>query len=325
MWTKYYRIFFLIAGLGLLGFMLYRIGLDIIVNNIAQIGFWFIPVLLSWFLVYLMNAFAFRHVLKNPDVEVRFSKILQLTVTGYSINYITPFVALGGEPYRIMELTPLVGKTKASSSVLLYGMLHVLSHILFWFVSIIVILAIADPDKFLYLSCAVILIMGVGICWFFLRVYKKGLTVSLFHYLKKVPFVGKSITRFTQDNQQTLADIDVQIKNLYDNRKRDFYMALMWEFFARVIGCAELFFIALALGMEMSIMQSIIVSSGSSLFANIVFFFPMQLGTREGGLVMALVSLGFAASLGVIMGLATRVREIVWIGIGLLWMNFVRK
>jgi len=48
-------------------------------------------------------------------------------------------------------------------------------------------------------------------------------------------------------------------------------------------------------------------------------------GVREGGLVMVLLSLGFAASAGVIMGLATRIRELVWIGIGLLWMNFSRK
>lgn len=39
---------------------------------------------------------------------------------------------MGGEPYRIMELTPYVGASKATSSVILYVMMHI-SRILFWF------------------------------------------------------------------------------------------------------------------------------------------------------------------------------------------------
>lgn len=325
MWRKYYRAISFSTGIVVLFYMLYKIGLNVILDNISQIGYWFVPVLLSWLLVYFMNALAFRHVLEEPGIQVKFSKVLQLTVSGYSINYITPFVALGGEPYRIMELTPLVGKTKASSSVLMYGVLHILSHILFWFISIFVILAIAQVDKLLYISCAVILVMALGTALFFFSVYKKGLTISLFLFLAKIPFIGRRISLFIDKNQQFLIDIDTQIREMYDHRKRDFYLGLFWEFFARVIGCVELYFIGISLGMGMGIKESIVLSSCSSLFANIVFFLPMQLGTREGGMIMTLLSMGFMASSGVVMGLATRVREVVWIGIGLLWMNFVRK
>jgi hypothetical protein len=61
----------------------------------------------------------------------------------------------------------------------------------------------------------------------------------------------------------------------------------------------------------------LIVSSGSSLFANLIFFFPMQLGTREGGLALALRSVGLPAAQGIFIGIVLRIREIVWIIIGL--------
>ncbi|MDR2282991.1 MAG: UPF0104 family protein, partial [Sphingobacterium sp.] len=91
------KIIFFILGIGVLGYMVYAIGLGDIWINLKRIGWWFLPVMLSWLLIYLMNAFAFRDIIyedNKPETKMPFSKIFQLTVSGYAINYITPFVAL---------------------------------------------------------------------------------------------------------------------------------------------------------------------------------------------------------------------------------------
>lgn len=43
----------------------------------------------------------------------------------------------------------------------------------------------------------------------------------------------------------------------------------------------------------------------------------MQLGAREGGLALAVGGLHLSGALGVYTGLITRVRELVWIAIGI--------
>ncbi len=59
----------------------------------------------------------------------------------------------------------------------------------------------------------------------------------------------------------------------------------------------------------------------SSLLANLLFFLPMQLGGREGGFALAVGGLSLSGAYGVYAALITRIREMVWIVIGLVLMK----
>ncbi|AEI47328.1 lysylphosphatidylglycerol synthase transmembrane domain-containing protein [Runella slithyformis] len=322
--TTLYKALFLVLGIFFLGYMVHGMGLDVIGANIQKMGFWFIPVIGSWLVIYILNAFAFKAIIEEPQLpasDLPFGSVLRLTITGYVINYITPFVALGGEPYRILLLKPALGIRKASSSVLLYSLMHMFSHVLFWLASIVLIVAVVPLTPLMLMGCGIMLVVGVLLGLWFIRVYKRGLTVSTFRLLEKIPFVKKKAAAFFQEKREALYEIDEQIRILYAERKPRFYTSLALEFVARVVGCAEIYFTAQAIGLDMSITESLIVSSGSSLFANLIFFFPMQLGTREGGLALALQSIGMPAAAGLFIGIVVRIRELVWIFIGLLLLR----
>ncbi|WP_439555875.1 lysylphosphatidylglycerol synthase transmembrane domain-containing protein [Dyadobacter sp.] len=322
--TKVYKAIFLAIGVISLGYMIYGTGVDVIWENIQLTGIWFVPVIASWLLIYMLNAFAFKAIIHEPAVpesNLSYWAVLRLTISGYAINYITPFVALGGEPYRILELKPALGLKKATSSVLLYSLMHMFSHVLFWLASIVLIVAVVPLSDVMLAGCGILLVVGLVLGYWFINVYKKGFMVSTFRLLEKLPFVGDKARDFAIKNAENLYEVDEQIRILYAQRRDVFYASLFYEFVARVIGCLEIYFTAHAIGMEMSLSQSLIVSSGSSLFANLIFFFPMQLGTREGGLVLALRSVGLSASQGIFIGIVMRIREIVWIIIGLALMS----
>lgn len=315
-------------GIFTLGFMIYKLGYRDILDNIEKTGGWFLPIIASWLVIYLLNALAFRQIIQEqqiPESNLPFLTVLRLTITGYAINYITPFVALGGEPYRIMELKKFVGIHKATSSVLLYGMMHVFSHIVFWVLSIILILLVLPLQQTMIIGLAVAFVVGILIIMWFLSIYKKGFTVNTFLLLKKIPFVKKFAAKFLEEKSESLHEIDDQIRILYAERKSRFLMAMVYEIVARVVTCAEIYFTAVAIGLDMSISEALIISSASSLFANLIFFFPMQLGVREGGLALALRSVGLPAEAGVFIGIIMRIREIVWIMIGFILMRVSKK
>ncbi len=326
--TRLYKIILFIVGLLTLAVMVNSLGLDTILANMQLMGYWFIPVIGSWLLIYLFNAWAFYAIIHEPalpETRLSFSYVLKLTISGYAINYITPFVSLGGEPYRVMELEKKIGLKKATSSVLLYGLMHMFSHVIFWLASVGLIIAFVPMNQVIMTGSLILLVVGSVLIYWFIKVYKQGFTVSTIRSLSKVPFLKARMQKLMEEKQAFLEGTDQQIRELYADRRPVFYKSLVLEFIARVIGSAEIYYTALAIGLDMTWIQALVVSSGSSLFANLIFFFPMQLGTREGGLALALKSIGFAGTHGIFIGVITRIREIVWIIIGLALMDKGRR
>ena len=108
---------------------------DELLANLRRAGMWLPAVVGLWIIIYLFNTLSWYIIIRDgkKGTPIPFWKVYKLTVSGFALNYATPVGLMGGEPYRIMELTPYVGASKATSSVILYVMMHIFSHFFFWF------------------------------------------------------------------------------------------------------------------------------------------------------------------------------------------------
>ena len=130
------------------------------------------------------------------SIAFLFWTVCKLSITGFAINYATPGGLMGGEPYRIMELTPYVGVSKATSSVILYVMMHIFSHFWFWFLSIFLYIFLYPVNTFMSILLTAIGAFCLLAIYFFARGYKNGMTVKTFRFLQKVPFIKRWAHRF---------------------------------------------------------------------------------------------------------------------------------
>lgn len=291
-------------------------------QNLRKAGIWFPAVILLWLFIYLLNALSWYIIIRDgKHAPVPFWKVYKLTVSGFALNYATPVGLMGGEPYRIMELTPYVGGSKATSSVILYVMMHIFSHFCFWMFSVLLYLVL-EP---LNLGMGIVLAI-VGVCcllaiYFFMKGYKNGMAVRTIRLLCHVPFAKKWANRFLVERKDALERVDAQIAELHRQRKTTFYASLGLEFLARIVGCVEVLFILNILTSNVSFLSCVLIMAFTSLFANLFFFSPMQLGAREGGFALATGGLAIPSAFGIYTGLIIRVRELIWIVIGVLLMK----
>jgi len=319
--NKYLKTVFFVIGLGVFAWLISDFGISNIIENVKKSGWWFVPVVGVWGVVYYLNAWAWYYVIDAKKKKVSISNIYGITLSGFAINYITPFVNLGGEPYRVIALKDKIGLHSAVSAVILYTMLHFLSHFIFWITAIILagaLLPLAAGVKITLLTAFVILSVLI---WFIFSRHKKGIFSSLINFLSKLPFL-KSLHKKLIKKEESLLKIDNEIKQLFNERKNHFYLALFFEYAARIVASLEFLFILKAIGVDISFMEAFYISAGSSLIINIFFFMPFELGTREGGLYLVLDSLGLTAGVGIYIGLINRVREFFWILVGLILIQF---
>lgn len=292
-------------------------------DNLKRAGMWLPAVILLWVLIYWLNALAWYIIIRDgkKGSPIPFWKVYKLTITGFALNYATPVGLMGGEPYRIMELTPYVGASKATSSVILYVMMHIFSHFCFWLFSIFLYLAFYPVDTFLTIVFAIVGAFCSLAIYFFMKGYKNGMAVRTLRLLGYLPFVKKWARRFSEEKKETLQRVDCQIAELHKQRKTTFYSSLGLEFIARIVGCLEVYFILNVMTDDVSFIACILIMAFTSLFANIFFFSPMQLGAREGGFALSVSGLSIPSAFGVYTSLITRVRELIWIIIGVMLMK----
>lgn len=308
-------------------------------HRICDAGYWLIPILGIWLVIYAMNAVSWGMLTNNVKQKhhhIGVWRTYKLTISGYALNYTTPVAGLGGEPYRIMELSKDIGNQRATSSVILYVITHILAHFIFWLVGIAIFVVLALTGRAEWTTGVAIMtvittvIVGFGVYAASLG-YRHGLVFKAVKFMGRIPGLGKLAIRLLRRHGHTFFNIDEQIRMLNQQDKRTFYGSLAVEFFSRMVQSLEIFFMLQLAGagcdnLGMLYLQSVVILTVTTVMSNLLGFLPMQLGGQEGGIAIGLALLGIMdGEVLLCIGVFCRVREIFWIVTGLALMKINQK
>ena len=319
-------------GLAVLALMVTQLDFSQVWSGLTRAGYWFVAVIALWFFLYMFNTASWYVIINNAGdaddknvKKVGFWWLYKITVSGFALNYATPGGLMGGEPYRIMSLSPKIGTERASSSVILFAMTHIFSHFWFWFLSVLLYVVVHPVGVVMGAMLSVVTLFTLVAIWFFVKGYKKGIAVSCLGLLSRFPLVKRWAQGFFERHREQLANIDSQIASLHNQNPKAFVSAVLLELSCRIVSALEIYFILLVIQPSANYLDSILILAFTSLFANMLFFMPLQLGGREGGFLMSAKGLSLTTSAGIFVALIVRVRELIWTAIGLLLIKFDKK
>ncbi|MCR4852836.1 MAG: flippase-like domain-containing protein [Prevotella sp.] len=335
---KKYQNAFFAFGIVVLVVMVTQLDFKEVWAGLQHAGYWFFAVVALWAVLYMFNTAAWYIIIRSQleddahkdgtkadAKKISFWWLYKITISGFALNYATPGGLMGGEPYRIMVLSPKIGTARASSSVILYVMTHIFSHLWFWLLSAALYVIIQPVNAFMGTLLSIVALFCIVAIWFFIKGYKKGLANQLMRILRHIPGAKRWARNFIEAHQQQLDTVDQQIAALHNQNPRTFLAAVLLELGCRFASAVEIMFCLLVLMPSVNYFQCVLILAFTSLFANMLFFMPLQLGGREGGFLMSVDGLGMTASAGIFVALIIRMRELIWTAIGLLLIKFEKK
>ncbi len=329
--NKIRNIFFFVGLLFVVLMILtFKVSFAELWRHVCHAGYWLVAIIGMWLPLYIMNALTWKTILLGSgECNIPFWKLLKVTISGFALNYATPVGLMGGEPYKIMEIKPYVGLQRASSSTLLFAMMHIFSHFWYWVTALVLYVIFLPLNTLMSILLSIVAVFCIAGIYLFVRGYRKGMVVKLVRIVSKIPGCRKWGRNFAEKNAEDLKKIDSQIAALQSQNKKNFYTAFFLEYFGRILQSFEIFFMLMLFsGKEASVMlfvYSLIILAFTSLFANLLFFIPLQIGGREGGFMMVVSNLGMTVQVSMSISIICRVREIFWTSLGLLLMKVGNK
>jgi uncharacterized protein (TIRG00374 family) len=311
---------YLLVGLGflLLGFLVYEVGTQELLQRFVALGWWAPASLAPFCAIALIDGWAWRFAL--PLEARRRPTIFTLTLirlAGEAVNNLTPTAYLGGEPVKAMLLRKHdVAISSGTVSVVVAKTALTVSQIVFVLLGIMLTLErfdlLHDGDVLFVALC----VLGALFVALLIRWQRRGIFVKLANLAHRLGLHGER----TQHFAEMAPEIDRELGSFYRARGGDFALSSLLHFIGWLLGTVEVKVMADLLLYPISWRDAFIIESISQPLALGSALIPGALGVREAGGVAIFGFLGLDESAGLAIWLLRRLREAIFSALGLVYL-----
>ncbi|HZP43770.1 MAG TPA: flippase-like domain-containing protein [Candidatus Binatia bacterium] len=309
----------LVAGLALLGFLIYHADVDAIHDRMDELR-WYGPlVLVPWVVIACLDARGWRCTLP-PDAarRVPFHSLVLVRMAGEAVNSLTPTAAVGGEPVKahLLRAWGVSGSDSLASIVIAKTALTV-TQSLFVVVGIAALLYRMGEQALALAWGLLLLLVTAGFAIALVRIQRGSPASVVWRWLHRLAPRAKFIARL----EETVAAIDLRLADFYRREGDAFWRAGLWHFAGWLFGVTEVALIMSLIGAPVTWLDALIIEALSQPIRAAAIVVPGGLGTQEVGGVALCTFLGMAESDAATLWLLKRGRELAFDGLGLLYLT----
>lgn len=305
----------------LLGWLLYRIGVSALVQDLSRVGWGFGIVLALHGAAVFFNTLSWWFLLPDRPSRIPARALAPILIAGDGVNSVAPTALVGGEFVRFRLLARRLGSAPSAISVGLAAMSQFFGQVVFLATGLpLVIVLVREPalrrGVALFGIVMLALIGAVAIL-----AWSRGGLERVGALLSRIPKLRSWWERRPAD----VRSLFLAARDCLKARPASFARSAAASFVGWQLGVVETYVILKLLAAPVSWTVAYAIEVLSVAIEGALFFVPAKMGTQEGGKVLIFLALNLDPAKGLALGVVRRLRELVWAAAGLAILGFHQR
>lgn len=309
-----------VLGLGVLVFVVYKIGFQTIFHAFAKVGWGFLLIVALNGARHFIRALCIYLAIPAEHRSFKYRYAVSARFAGEAVSLLTFTGPLLGEATKAALLKKRVPLTHGVTAVVVDNILYDMSVALLIFGGVCVMLYVYGGGEnelvryVLYGIGAATLLLIVAIVMAARSRFK-----PLSWTLKKLS-EKKWLPGFLESKQRSVYELEDNIHLLYSHRRGTFFSMFGLIILSHVLSVCEVFFALTMLDVSPSpqLSTAYIIESLTKVINFAFSFVPGTVGVYEGGNGIILNALGYTTAIGVTLALVRRGAILFWTAVGLM-------
>lgn len=305
-----------LLGLGLLIYVIHRVGVQPLFDALLRIGFGFFVIIGLSGLRHVLRTISMRAAVPAEHRRITFRQAFAARLGGEAISFLTFTGPLLGEATKVALLRKRVPLTYGVPALVVDNLLYNLSVVFFVLSGACVMLAWYPLPPSVYL---VLLIIAV--------VAALGILIAVIAAKRRVMMLTWAIDRLGElrlspkvilKRRHHIYHLESKVYDFYNHHPAAFFVMIACNLAAHAASVVEVYLALKMLGFQPQVAQAYIIESLTKVINFAFAFVPGTIGVYEGGTEVILQKgLGFTPAAGLALALVRKAAIVVWTSIGL--------
>jgi putative ABC transport system permease protein len=310
-----------LLGLGLLIYVINRVGVQPLFDALLRIGFGFFVVLGLSGLRHVLRTISMRAAVPPEHRRISFRHAFAARLGGEAISFLTFTGPLLGEATKVALLRKRVPLTYGVPALVVDNLIYNLSVVFFVLSGAVVMLLRYPLPPGVYLVLLVIAAVAAS-----------GILVAAIAAKRRVMLLTWIIDRLGElrlspkvilKKRHHIYHLELKVYDFYKHHPGAFFLMIACNLLAHVASVLEVFLTLKMLGFQPQVAQAYIIESLTKVINFAFAFVPGTIGVYEGGTEVILQKgLGFTPAAGLALALVRKAAIVVWTSIGLLVLTW---
>ena len=310
-----------ILGLGLLIYVINRVGVQPLFDALLRIGFGFFVVLGLSGLRHVLRTISMRAAVPAEHRRISFRHAFAARLGGEAISFLTFTGPLLGEATKVALLRKRVPLTYGVPALVVDNLIYNLSVVFFVLSGAVVMLLRYPLPPGVYLVLLVIAAVAAsGILVAAIAAKRRVMLLTwIIDHIGELRLSPKVILK----KRHHIFHLESKVYDFYKHHPGAFFLMILCNLLAHAASVIEVFVTLKMLGFHPQVAQAYIIESLTKVINFVFAFVPGTIGVYEGGTEVILQKgLGFTPAAGLALALVRKAAIVVWTSIGLLVLTW---